>query len=427
MKVFFNNITAFKSNIAFDIGGSRSEGSCKITYYAENNEDIFYKENTTVNKLGNSTFKNSENFVDLIAEKIGSVQKFSESIVEAKGYRPEENIIRNVAIFVPGNTYETVAVHLPNLKDNSNMPLENVDFANLKDILKKDGVKVSDNLNIKILQDVLGAGVAIGNKLYNMGMLEEGSDYTVCITGGGCGIADIEHIGDNIIVKSSGSSCLSQNYELQKVSTEGASSSALISNFCRSMGFSDAHIRAIKSCNQGEIVLNAENTFEKNIKTNKLKELLLETGKYKVTADDGSKYTIKVQDEFLSQFTDAQKSAIDKYCHAITRLAVIKRNEGSNGLIVTGPLAKAINETLIKNGNDGIAGQITQNLIRYFNSYSLDKSHKIFDFRIFCDNNFHIENNTDCGNLIHKAEFTGAKRFNWLKINTKYLKKSIKF
>ena len=99
----------------------------------------------------------------------------------------------------------------------------------------------------KFSDSILGAVNRLAD-FPEMGMLKEGKYYTAVITGGGCGIANIE-VPDNekVIVKSSGSSYLSQSLSLQKVSRAGASAPAVIENFCRAMGINDELIDKIKA------------------------------------------------------------------------------------------------------------------------------------------------------------------------------------
>ena len=98
-QVFAAKNQTFRSNITFDIGGSQREGSCKIYYASTPKDEAFYRENTTVNDLGKSKFQNSEDFINQIIKKIGRIQKDNKKTVKEKGYAPEENALKNVAIF----------------------------------------------------------------------------------------------------------------------------------------------------------------------------------------------------------------------------------------------------------------------------------------------------------------------------------------
>lgn len=333
------------------------------------------------------------------------------------GYDLEENSLKNVAIFVPSYTTGDTAFYLPNLRNNTDKPLKDISFENFRERLQASGILVSEDMNFKLLQDAMGTGLAMSERLYKLGMLEEGSLYTACITGGGCAISNIEAVdNENIIIKSSGSSYLSQSLSLQKVSKAGASAPALIENFCKAMGFNEEMINDIKSCNKAEFVLSPLLPFKKDCKTDKLKNLLLETGVYEIVEEDDFQYKLGVKNEYAEKFQLARDNAIDKYCLALARLAIIKKTEGSNGMIITGALANAINQCVRFSHQRGVADMVMQHLTQSFNTYELDKMQTVYGFKVFCDSRFAIDNNTECGELVHLARFVGNTRRNWLRL-----------
>ncbi len=414
----------FKSNITFDLGGSQREGSCKIYYASTPKDELIYRENTTINDLGKSKFNDGNDFINLLVKKVGRIQRENKSNVKKMGYSKDENAIKNLAIFLPSYTSNNYAYYLPNYRNKDNKPLKDVDFRDLKERLIEQGIEVAPDMKFKIVQDAMGTGLAMTKKLHELGMLEEGKYYTACITGGGCGISNIEVIDkDKVIVKSSGSSYLSQSLSLQKVSRAGASAPAVIENFCRAMGFNDEVIDDIKSCQKAEFTMTEISTFPKNVKTERLKEILLDTQKFELVEDDKDEFTIKIKDEFKPKFNNARRNAIDKYCLALARLAIIKKNEGSNGMIVTGMLAKAINNAGKEYYGSGIADWTMQHLSQSFNSYELDKMQQTYKFEVMCDDRFFIDNNTECGDLVHEAEFVNPERGNWLKLDLSKVRK----
>ena len=182
----------FKSNITFDIGGSQREGSCKIYYASTPKDELIYKENTTVNDLGNSKFKNSDDFINQIIKKIGRIQRDNKKAIKEKGYPADENALKNVAIFIPSYTSKDFAFYLPNHRNFDNKPLKDLDFSNFKERLEANGIEVAPDMKFKVLQDAMGTGLAMTKRLYQLGMLSAGKYYTACITGGGCGISNIE-------------------------------------------------------------------------------------------------------------------------------------------------------------------------------------------------------------------------------------------
>ena len=288
----------------------------------------------------------------------------------------------------------------------------------------ESGIDVAPDVKIKIVQDAMGTGLAMTKRLYDLGMLNEGKYYTACITGGGCGISNIEMVdNEKVIVKSTGSGYLSQSLNLQKVSRAGASAPAVIENFCRAMGMNDELIDEIKSCHKAEFTTSESTTYEKDVKTEKLKELLLESHKFEIKKEDENSFTIRVKDAYKGKFNAARRNAIDKYCLALARLAIIKKNEGSNGMIITGKLAHALDDTAKRVYKQGIADWTMQHLSQSFNSYELDKMQSAYHFEVMCDDRFFIDNNTECGELAHLSEFVNPVRGNWLKLDIKHLKK----
>lgn len=416
---------AFKSDIIFDIGGSQREGSCKIYYStSETNEELF-RDNTTVNQLGKKTFQDSSDFTNLLIDKIGKIQRAARKSVKEMGYDKDENAIKNVTIFLPSYTSNNFAFYLPNHRDKDSKPLKDLDFRTFRQRLIENGVEVAPNMKIKVCQDAMGTGLAMSKKLYDLGMLKEGKYYTACITGGGCGIANIEMPdSEKVIVKSSGSSYLSQSLSLQKVSRAGASAPAVIDNFCRAMGMNDELIEEIKSCHKAEFTMQETCVLPKNVKTRKLRDLLVESGKFEIKKEDDDSITMKVKDAYKGKFNIARRNAIDKYCLALARLAIIKKNEGSNGMIVTGKLAHAIDNVGKSVYKQGVADWTMQHLSQSFNSYELDKLQATYHFEVMCDDRFFIDDNTECKELAHLSEFVDPIRGNWLKLDVKHLKDS---
>lgn len=414
---------AFKSDITFDIGGSQREGSCKIAYAATKDSNSLYSEDTTVNDLGKTKFKDSNDFIDHLVKKIKKVQKDGTKIVRAQGYNKDENAIKNVTIFLPSYTSKNQAFYLPNHHNINGKPLKDLDFSNLKERLLDNGVKVASDMNFKVVQDAMGTGLAMTKRLYDNGMLEPGKYYTAVITGGGCGVANIEVPDDEkVIIKSTGSRYFVQGLNMQKVSREGASAPAFIENFCKTLGMNEELIDDIKSCHKAEFTTSEECQLPRNVKTERLGKLLQESGKFDVDMDNSDFITTRIKDEYKGRFNSARRNAISKYCLALAGLGSIKKNEGSNGMIITGKFARAIDETARKYYGQGLAEWTMRHMSQSFDSYELEKVQQAaYHFKVICDNRFFIDNNTECGKLAHRAEFINPVRGNWLKISMKEL------
>ena len=182
------------------------------------------------------------------------------------------------------------------------------------------------------------------------------------------------------------------------------------------MGFNEEMINDIKSCSKAEFVLSPQVRFKKVDKTEKLKDLLLETGAYECIEEDATAYVLHVKEEYAEKFQLARDNAINKYCLALARLAIIKKTEGSNGMIITGALANAIDQCVKYSNKRGVADMVMQHLTQSFNTYELDKMQPLYGFKVFCDKRFAIDNNTECGELVHLAKFVGNTRRNWLRL-----------
>ena len=218
----------------------------------------------------------------------------------------------------------------------------------------------------------MGTGLAVAKMLYNYGMLEPGKYYTACITGGGCGVANIEmYDKDYVIVKSTGSGYLATSDRLEKVSRAGASAPAVIRNFCRPFGINEEMVEDIVNCHKAEFTMINPISYYKDQKTNKLKELLLATGKYKVVMENDKEYKLAVLPEYESLYDESREYAIEKYAHAFARLAAVKRNEASNGLIVTGPLAQALNKASVENYGKPLADRKKKHIFSSYNTFEL--------------------------------------------------------
>ena len=417
--------TSFKSDISFDIGGSQREGSCKILYTASDSGVQIIKTDTTVNEIGQSTFTDSDDFINHIVKKIGRVQEEGRKKISKKGLDADENAIKNVAIFLPSYTSDNFAFYLPNHKNIDDKPLKDLDFRNLKSRMVENGVEVAPGMKFKVMQDAMGTGLAMTQKLYDEGLLSEGKYYTAVITGGGCGVANIEvPDSEKVVIKSSGSRYFVQGDDMVKVSAKGASAPAFITNFCRRMQMNDELIDEIKSCHKAEFVTSEETSLPANIKTIKLGELLEESNMFDVDRSNPQIVNIKVKEQYKTRFNAARRNAISKYCRALAGLGSIKKNEGSNGMIITGKFAQAIDNAARKFHGQGIADWVMGQMAQLYDTYELEKMQQAaYHFEVMCDKRFFIENNTECGRLAHLADFIHPLRGNWLKLSIKHLAK----
>lgn len=409
----------FTSNIVVDIGGSTKEGSCKIDVSTNDTKQQIYKEKTRVNKYGEEKFVDANDFLNRISKRVAIAQKAANAEIDAKGLDPKEKQINKLSILVPSYVYDNQALFLANLKDANNKPLRDINFNNLPSLLAERGVQISPNLKVNCFQDAIGSGLAMAKRLKELGMLEPGKYYTVAITGGGCGVSNIRALNDDkILVDSSGSSYFTDNSGVQKVSTAGASAPSVIKNFCKALGLDEEITSDIASCGIGEFVTNKEFHVPSTPQGAKLEKLLIETEKYeKIGEDDDDRDILAPKTEFNEKFKHARYNAINKYAHALARFAVIKENEGSNGLIVTGPLARALDKSCREDYKTTLSDWITDKIDESYNTFELGKAKGRYDFQVYCGKEFEADDNTAGNELLNKAKMVGNSRFNWLEVD----------
>ena len=132
---------------------------------------------------------------------------------------------------------------------------------------------------------------------------------------------------------------------------------------------------------------------------------------------------IRVKKEYSEKFEHARYNAINKYAHALARLAVIKQNEGSNGLIITGPLAMALDRSCHNNYQTSLENWVMDKIEESYNTYELGKMKGAYEFKVICSDDFAIKDNTAGAKLAHNAKFIGKQRFNWLEVDLKEMSK----
>ena len=413
----------FRSKIAIDVGASTTEGSCKIKYLTNDFKEILVRR-TTVNDTGKKTFNGASDFVNKIAEKIKVAQDEGKNIIAKMGLPESENILKSIVLMCPSYTFAEKVLYTANLRNQDNKPLKDIDFRNLPSVLAAKGVEAEPDTKLKVLQDAMGGGLAITDKLFQKGMLKAGSYYTVAITGGGCGIANVRALTDDrALIDSSGSSYLTDGLGVVKISKLGASAPSVIRNFCKAFGMDEETTEDIASCGIGYIVTNPTSKMPETPQGDKLKKVLLSTGRYEAIENDFGEEWIKVKDNYLDKFEHARYNAINKYAHALARLAVIKQNEGSNGMIITGPLAMALDTSCRNNYQTTLADWVLDKIEESYNTYELNKMKSKYDFQVHCSQAFAIKDNTAGARLAHEGHFLG-NRYNWLEVDLSKLGKN---
>ncbi len=403
---------AFKCKVIVDVGGSVKENSCKINILSDDGKDSFVKEKTVVNTQGKKYYDNNDDFMEKIASRVKEVYEK----IDLSKLNDDAKRIKEIVLFMPGNVFGRELIYASNIKGKNGRGLEDVDFSNIGNLLKKQGLSVKDDADIKLFQDTLGGGMRVAKMLYSKGLLNEGSHYTVAVTGGGCGIVNIKRFnGDKAILDVTGSSYFTDDNGILKVSTAGASTSALIRNFCKSMQIDKRFIDEIAACGFGQMVTKSEFKLDNDAKGKTLKNILINnTDMYEIGEND----YIKIKDEYLNKRKYAMNEAINKYADALARFAIIKENECANGLIITGSLGLAIDKACRQNGSS-LAGIVENKIIENYNTYEMGKLKDRHNFKVICNSDFVLEDNTEAKETALNARFIGKNRYNWVEIDLK--------
>lgn len=427
IKVNFMLISKINSNFNFrgqgvtDSGASVEESSFKIA--SANNQGIIIKKaKTTINTPGKLTFENSKDYVTR------SVSKFAQNYYESD---PKTGLTR-LTMFAPGYVYKDEIVETPNLKGKDGKALSSISFANVKKMLLAQKIKLAKNFKFLVLQDSMGIGLStIRNMVANDAkagtekMLTPGKNYCVMMTGGGCGIAQIEALTDGkILVKGAGSNYLSSAKQSLRVSDEGASVKAVLKEFGAHLFPENEKVgEELVQAGIGQIVQSEKVSVEANTKSQKLMDALAKTGKYILTHDKKTNnITFEIKPEFSKEFKTARDYSIRKYAHAIARFLPNRLAEGPNGLIITGPFAFGLDDCLKKNSSTTLPDLIKEEF-RTFATKEYLNIMKKHNFKIICDReHFGVTDNTDCAEILNYVRTCGDRR-NSLTVNLKAYKK----
>ncbi len=420
------NNPSFSSRFLVDVGGSVSENSLKALLISNKSNETVNKLKYIVNDQGKRFYDDANDFLKKLAGRMASCYE--------KGLEnnPKDKIVKEAVFFMPGSVYNNKLLYADNIRGANGMGMSDIDFNLIPKYLKEKGVKLSKDFKIRLFQDSMGSGLAIAQKLFDKNMLHAGDHYSVAITGGGCGISNIRAINDiSAIVDATGSSYFTNEQGLVKIANAGASASKLINNFCNAMGINKQIVPEISKCGIGQVVTSEIFRIPDNAQGKKLKDLLLSLKKLapKDSADPSSEKiykniyalhdenNIKVADDFSRDFKHARYSAIDKYAESLAKFAVIKENEGANGLIVTGPLGFALDKALRKHHMSSLSEMISQKISEAYNTFELDKIRDSHKFKVICKPEFSLSDNTEARDLALKSELVGKERFNWLLMN----------
>jgi len=417
---------SFSSRFLVDVGGSVVENSYKGLLISNKSNETIYKMKSIVNNQGLRVYENAQDFLEKLAKKMGEVYRNGLQV------NPKDKTVKEAVFFMPGSVYDNKLLYADNIRGASGTGMSDIDFNLMPEFMRKEGIRISNDFQVRLFQDSMGSGLAIAQKLHDKGMLKAGDHYSVAITGGGCGISNIRAISDtSAIVDATGSSYFTNEQGLVKIANAGASASKLINNFCNSMGIDKKTGPQIASCGIGHVVTSETFMLPKNAQGDRLKNLLLSIRKLapEDSTDPNSKLvlkpmyelydqnSIKVTDDFSRDFKLARFDAIREYAKSLAKFAVIKENEGANGLIVTGPLGFAVDKALRKHHSLSLAEMISQKISATYNTFELDKIRDSHNFKVICNPEFSLDDNTEARDLALNSALIGKNRFNWLRMD----------
>lgn len=405
MRIAKKNYMSFTGGVGFDIGASVPPASGKVVE-CDKNGNVLAKVKTTVNKPDATHFENSNQFKNLVADRIAENYKN----LDGEGFE-------ELTVFMPGSTHADTCIRTPNLKDGAGDSLTHIDYSNMGSLLAQRNVPIQQNFKMNILQDSMGIGGSTFKKIVQNDLLLPaekqllfpGAVYDVMMTGGGCGIANIQRLGDNVIISGCGSDVLTDSGKSIRVSDIGASVKASLGEFSKWFGMSEKISREVVNAGIGQVIFNNEFSVENNPSAQKLKSALTQTGKYNIK-EVGDNLSFSVKHPYMEKFDIARFESIRNYASAIARYLPQRVALQPNGLIITGPFAFAMDDCLKDVYNTSLPNAIERCFVPYSSEEYRDKI-EANNFKIICDKTkFAVKDNTDCMDVLKHVEFSGARK-----------------
>lgn len=407
---------SFGHKIIIDSGASRPHhGSLKLSILSDETNAEIYSYNGVLCPEG---FKKDEDYIQGFARQIAD--SFEKSADKIKRLSPADRELTGVVIYAPGAIVNNFNAVLTNLKKlGTNEPLKNIDYEKIppiiRNLLAAKGGKVSDGFKLMATNDMIGAGASISQQLAKNPNFKEGYSAAYLMAGGGLGVGQIEHNGENVLIKASESGHISVFGQNKSLEEYGASVRALIRNFAQEAGLKSEDTEKLVKLGNAKIiqpVIVADSEHE--IQT------LTESGLF----DSVAKNSFKLKGISEEVRRKASVAAIQKFIEAVSILGANKVNEGVNTVILTGPLTKGVEEA-VKNQADLFQHKDFKTLVMGEINSLLDDMGKnvakLYNFDLIT----HIEvpNNNVGGSLLLQGKFIGGKtRGNWLSIPAAALK-----
>ncbi len=411
----------FGYKLAIDSGASDPrKGSLKITIFKNNGDKLISscgieKFHTKVCPNG---IKSSNDYINGLKARIEDFINNNKVKNKLKELIGNDKKLKGIALFVPGATVNNKAKVLPNLKDENNKPLKDVNFNEVKNV---KGVDKANEFNLLALNDMAGATAYVAKTLASQeGRIYSGLKATVCMTGGGCGVSSLKVVNgdsknpdapDDIIVVTTELGHVRGLKNEGSVEKEGASVPALISNYAEALRLDQSKINTLLGLGNAKLVTQYPLILDK--KSNEAQNLIkTKLFNEKKAQDDKVKLTLKNVTQ--EQHNKASNNAVNVYLDAVAQIAQIEAAKGTNEFILTGPLVGGVKKVTKKMGMnfDEEVKKRAINLLGPGGKAMADSN----DFKVSSDIN--IPDNTLGGPILLDGDFVSKRRGNCVRIST---------
>ncbi len=436
--VFGSNQTAktnpsFKHRIILDIGASNPKGSLKITAQTDDGKDIYTRSGEFVNDTPDG-FESSEDFATKVMQVVKSTHNYVKDLCANGTFKPGEEKLSGIGIFVPGTVLGDKIAFIPNLKDKNGESLKNVDFSEIKkDIITKKteetGIEANpDNFRFVVTKDLGGAGLGIAKILAKRNQLNEGDYIMGIMTGGGFGSVDIKVKHDNVEIETSESSSYLthdfNNHTMQKLGRMGVSVKSHITRFMDTIGMEEMIPTVLKA---GDARLVTSNEIHiKNSNTELISELLQDP-RFRIKTTNKDNTIIELDEsnpKFAEKMRKSRYEAVNNYADSVSLIAVNKINDCLNKIILVGPFAHGVNKHVKEHqeiyGAKDLPDLIEQKVQKRIEDVDLPSSQglkDLYNFEVICDESINFPNNTFAGDALLNKDLTFTNnRGSWMEI-----------
>lgn len=414
---------AFGHKIIIDTGASKpNNGSFKINVLSDVDARELYTQSGLVCPEG---FRKNGDFTGGILKRINETYEHLVGSGVLGSLSHEDKDLTGIVIYSPGVSINNQTAEISNLKiKGTDVPLRDIDYNQipqaLRPLLANRGIKICQDFKLMATNDMIGAGAAIVKQLVNNPRFKSGYSALYLMAGGGLGVGQIDHLGENVLIKSSEDGHINVYGTKKNLEQYGASSTALIRNFADAVGMNAEDTQKLVNAGIGKVV-NTNLVFDdaKEVQT------LMDTGLFEIVSKGSSGVHLNLKNVSQEAKNGAVKTAIERFIDAISIVSANKVNEGLHEIILTGPLTKGIQSIVAQEGE--LFGH------KSFDSLVKEKINSLLDAAGNCMKDtckmelitdLETPNNTVGGSLALHGHFIGSEiRGNWLSIPTEVLNK----